>query len=191
MPDKYSNYAELAAAEEEGADFEIVVINRPRSRIAVIAPHAGGIEPRTGPIAKSIAGAEFSLYCFRGLKDGGNRDLHITSHHFDEPTCLELISDQEWVIAIHGCEKKDERVFLSGLDKTLLTDLEAVLLRAGIRVETSGHNYTATHPNNICNRGRSNAGVQFELSPSFRNGDSVPAFVAAVRGVLLDRQNRG
>lgn len=191
MSDKYSNYAELAAAEEEGTDFEIVVINRPQSRVAVIAPHAGGIEPRTGPIAKSTAGAEFSLYCFRGLKDSGNRDLHITSHHFDEPTCLELISDHEWVIAIHGCEKKDESVFLSGLDKTLITDLDAGLLRAGIRVETAGHNYTATHPDNICNRGRSNVGVQFELSPSFRNGGRVPAFVEAVRRVLLDRQNRG
>jgi phage replication-related protein YjqB (UPF0714/DUF867 family) len=191
MADKYSNYAELATAEEEGTDFEIVVIKRPQSRVAVIAPHAGGIEPRTGPISRSIAGAEFSLYCFRGLKNGGNRDLHITSHHFDEPTCLQLISEHELVIAIHGCGKKDERAFLSGLDKTLITDLETGLTNAGIKVETSGHNYTATHPNNICNRGRSNAGVQFELSPSFRNGDRVPGFVEAVRTVLLERQNRG
>jgi phage replication-related protein YjqB (UPF0714/DUF867 family) len=190
MPDKYLNYAALAAAEEEGTDFEIIVRNPAQSRVAVIAPHAGGIEPRTGPIAKSIAGAEFSLYCFRGRKDGGNRDLHITSHHFDEPTCLELISEKEWVVAIHGCETKDERVFLSGLDETLITDLEAALLHAAIKAETAGHNFTATHPNNICNRGRSNAGVQFELSSSFRNGGRVPGFVEVVRRVLLDRQNR-
>lgn len=61
MPDKYSNFAEVPAAEEEGTDFKIVVVNRLQSRVAVIAPHAGGIEPRTGPIARSIAGAEFSL----------------------------------------------------------------------------------------------------------------------------------
>lgn len=191
MPDKYLNYAELTAGEEEGTDFEIVVVNRHQSRVAVVAPHAGGIEPRTGPIARSVAGAEFSLYCFRGLKQRGNTDLHITSHHFDEPRCLELISDHEWVIAIHGCEREDERLFLSGLDDPLIHDLEAGLLRAGIRAETSGHNYTATHPNNICNRGKSNAGVQFELSSSFRNGDRVPLFVEAVRAVLQDRLNRG
>jgi phage replication-related protein YjqB (UPF0714/DUF867 family) len=159
--------------------------------VAVIAPHAGGIEPRTGPIAKDIAGTDFSFYCFRGLKKGGgNRDLHVTSHHFDEPKCLELISDHEWVIAIHGCKKKGEHVFLSGLDKLLLTDLEAELLSAGVKVETAGHHYTAALPGNICNRGKSDAGVQFELTLAFRNGDQVPGFVEAVRKVLLDRQNR-
>lgn len=52
MADKYSNYAELAAVEKEGIDFEVVVVKRDPPRVAVIAPHAGGIEPRTGPIAK-------------------------------------------------------------------------------------------------------------------------------------------
>ena len=67
MADKYSNYAELAAAEEEGVDFEVVVMKRDPPRVAVTAPHAGGIEPRTGPIPRKIVGAEFSLYCFRGM----------------------------------------------------------------------------------------------------------------------------
>src|SRR6266576_3721381 len=119
MADKYSNYEELAAAEQEGTDFEIVLIKQIPPRVAIIAPHAGGIEPQTGPIAKEIAGTEFSLYCFRGTKKKGNHDLHITSHHFDEPKCLDLIRDHEWVVAIHGCEKDGERVYLSGLDKTL------------------------------------------------------------------------
>ena len=66
MADKYSNYAELAAAEKEEVDFEVVVVRRDPTRVAVIAPHAGGIESRTGLIAKEIVGAEFSLYCFSG-----------------------------------------------------------------------------------------------------------------------------
>ena len=93
MADKYSNYAELAAAENEGIDFEVVLVKRDPPRVAVIASHAGGIEPRTGPIAKEIVATEFSLYCFSGLKNARNKDLHITSHHFDEPRCLELIKD--------------------------------------------------------------------------------------------------
>jgi phage replication-related protein YjqB (UPF0714/DUF867 family) len=185
MADKYSNYAELAAAEEEGIDFEVVVVKREPPRVAVIAPHAGGIEPRTGPIAREIAGAEFSLYCFRGMKNPSNQDLHITSHHFDEPMCLDLIKDHEWVVAIHGCQKKGEHVFLSGLDKALIADLEANLLQTAIRVQTLGHKYTGTLRQNICNRGRSHAGVQFELSRSFRNGDRVGAFIEAVRVVLF------
>ena len=162
-------------------------MKREPPRVAVIAPHAGRIEPKTGPIAREIAGAEFSLYCFRGMKTAGNKDLHITSHHFDEPRCLELIKVHKWVVTIHGCQKKGEHVFLSGLDKALIADLEASLLQAGIRVQTLGHKYTGTLPKNICNRGRSHAGVQFELSRSFRNGDRVPAFIEAVRNVLLDR----
>jgi phage replication-related protein YjqB (UPF0714/DUF867 family) len=191
MADKYSNYEELAAAEQEGTDFEIVLIKQIPPRVAIIAPHAGGIEPQTGPIAKEIAGTELSLYCFRGTKKKGNHDLHITSHHFDEPKCLDLIRDHEWVVAIHGCEEVGDRVYLSGLDKTLITDLEAALLSAGIRAETLGHKYTATMPNNICNRGKSNAGVQFELSLSFRTGARLATFVNAVRAILLERQNRG
>lgn len=186
--DKYSNYAALVAAERQGLDFEIVVIKRVASRVAVIAPHAGGIEPQTGPIARAIAGPEFSLYSFRGTKKGGNHDLHITSHHFDEPRCLKLISDQEWVVAIHGCENEGEHIFLSGLDESLIMDLEAALLDAGIVVQTSGHKYTARLPDNICNRGASNTGVQFEISRSFREGNRLPAFVKAVRTVLLERQ---
>lgn len=188
--DKYSNYAALAVAEKLGLDFEIVVIKRSASRVAVIAPHAGGIEPQTGPIARAIAGPEFSLYCFRGIKKaGGNHDLHITSHHFDEPRCLKLISDQEWVVAIHGCENEGEHIFLSGLDESLISDLEAALLAAGIVAKTSGHKFTAKLPDNICNRGASNAGVQFELSRSLRESNRVPAFVKAVRTVLLERQS--
>ena len=190
MADKYSNYAELAAVEKEGIDFEVVVVKRDPPRVAVIAPHAGGIEPRTGPIAKEIVATEVSLNCFSGLKNARNQDLHITSHHFDEPRCRELIKDHYWVVAIHGCEKKGEHIFLSGLDKALIADLEASLLQTGIRVRTLGHKYTGTLPRNICNRGQSHAGVQFELSRSFRNGDRVPAFIEAVRNVLLERQSR-
>jgi phage replication-related protein YjqB (UPF0714/DUF867 family) len=56
MAGKYSNYAELAAAEKEGIDFDVVVAKRDPSRVAVIAPHGGGIEPRTGSIAKENRG---------------------------------------------------------------------------------------------------------------------------------------
>lgn len=187
--DKYSGYSALAKSETEGVDYERVVQPADGALVAVIAPHAGGIEPKTGPIAQEIAGADFSLYCFRGCKKaGGNSELHITSHHFDEPECVKLIARHKWVVAIHGCEVSGERVFLGGLDKELIADLAAELAQVGIIAETTGHNYLGADPNNICNRGQSNAGAQFELSLSFRNGIQVPAFVGAVRSVLLSRQ---
>ncbi len=188
--DKYSSYAELARSEQEGTDYQLMVRPRAGALIAVIAPHAGGIEPGTGPIAQEIAGADFSLYCFRGCKVEGNHRLHITCHRFDEPECLKLLAGHTWVVSIHGCDEAGERVFLGGLDTALITDLATQLRQVGIIAETSGHKYPGTDPRNICNRGRSKAGVQFELSLPFRNGARVPAFVAVVRSVLRARQNR-
>ena len=188
--DKYSSYAELAQSEKEGTDYERIVRPRAGTLVAVIAPHAGGIEPGTGPIAQEIAGADFSLYCFRGCRAKGNHELHITCHFFDEPECMKLLAGHTWVVAIHGCDEAGERVFLGGRDTALITDLATQLKEVGITAETSGHKYPGTDPKNICNRGRSKAGVQIELSLLFRNGTQVPAFVAAVRSVLRARQNR-
>lgn len=157
--------------------------------VAIIAPHAGGIEPLTGSIAQDIAGTEFSFYCFKGLKKTGNRDLHITSHCFDEPHAIELISCHQWVVAIHGCNAEGERVFLGGRDQALITDLALHLNSAGIIAEASGHQYAGSDLNNICNRGKSSTGVQFELSLSFRKAARISAFIATVRSVLLSRQN--
>ena len=187
--DKYQRYCELAKSEKEGTDYKRFVCPRAGALVAVIAPHGGGIEPKTDSIAKEIAADEFSFYCFLGLKKKKNGDLHITSHNFDDPKCLNLIANHRWVVAVHGCNKPGERVFLGGLDKALIDDLASKLGAVGIIVETSGHSYSATLPNNICNRGKSNAGVQFELSRKFRDGSQIPAFVRAVREVLSARQN--
>lgn len=188
--DKYSSYSELAACEKEGEDSKLVVSPQEGLSIVIIAPHAGGIERGTGEIAQDIAGKDFSLYCFCGLKKKGNyRYLHITSHNFDEPKCVRLVANHRWVVAIHGCKRRGERVFLGGLDRKLINDLVVALRSVGILTKTSGHKYTGRSANNICNLGITEAGVQFELSLPFRNGPQMPDFVAAVREVLLQRQN--
>jgi len=187
--DTYSSFADLAAHEVRGRDYDLLVRHRNGTRVVIIAPHGGGIEPETARIAKGIAGAEFSLYCFKGLKRNGNGRLHITSHSFDEPECLSLIAKHQWVLAIHGCADAGERVFLGGLDKSLIADLSTALEAVGIRAETSGHEYTGVHPLNICNRGARGAGAQFELSLPFRRDDRVLVFVETVRSVLAGRQN--
>jgi phage replication-related protein YjqB (UPF0714/DUF867 family) len=182
--DKYSNYAELEAHEREGIDFEVIVLEQKKSLAAIIAPHAGGIEPKTGLIVRSIARTDYSFYCFRGLKSKCNPDLHIASHRFDEPRCLKLIANHKRVVSIHGCDVEGERVFLGGLDNSLIEILLSELSRVGITVEPSDPKYSGTHPNNICNRGQTKRGVQLELSIQFRIGTQVPLLVNAVRRVL-------
>jgi phage replication-related protein YjqB (UPF0714/DUF867 family) len=82
--DKYRDFAALSRTEREGVDFDIVCRAR-SSAVAVIAPHGGKIESGTSEIATAVAGDDFNLYCFQGLKPRHNTSLHITSGRFDEP----------------------------------------------------------------------------------------------------------
>ena len=100
-PDKYQDFDSLSKKEREGIDFRICLTKK-ESAVAVIAPHGGKIEPGTSRIATVIAGDTFNLYCFEGLKKAHNKTLHITSHRFDEPKCLELLVGCKHVIAVHG-----------------------------------------------------------------------------------------
>ena len=161
----YRGFADLAKHQVRGRDFDILICRRSSSRIAVIAPHGGGIERGTSEIAGAIAGEDFNLYTFEGTKPSGkNYDaLHLTSRLFDEPECLALLATCSVVVAIHGCKGTDARVLLGGLDGDLKVQLAEALAGAAITVEPEGHRYPATNPNNICNRGRSAKGVQLEL----------------------------
>jgi phage replication-related protein YjqB (UPF0714/DUF867 family) len=92
MADTYPNFATLEQHERSGIDYSVLV-RRAEPAFAIVAPHGGGIEPGTSEIADAIAVQRWSVYSFEGLKQSGNRVLHITSTCFDEPMCLILLSD--------------------------------------------------------------------------------------------------
>src|SRR5512140_144768 len=98
----YTSFDELRQHEREGVDFTRKATKR-GSRIAVIAPHGGGIEPGTSELATAIAGWNYSSYTFEGLKSEGNELLHVTSTLFDEPKGLDIVEHADIVVAIHGC----------------------------------------------------------------------------------------
>lgn len=188
----FRSFDDLAAAYKEDVDYRITRMPRPGSTVGIIAPHGGRIEAHTSDIATAIAGADFSLYALEGTRSTGNyAALHLTSHYFDEPGCLELLATCDNVVAIHGCKADGEVVLVGGLDNELAAELGAAMTEAGLECYLDGHEFPATHPYNICNRGRRGVGVQLELSPTFR--ESSPhrrKFVAAVREVLLRRVTR-
>ena len=183
--DKYLNFNQLASHQREGIDFEIVAVEKPNAIAAIIAPHSGDIEAKTGSIARAIAGTEYSLYCFEGMKSSGNRILHITSQHFDEPRCLKLTERHQRVFAIHGCNEKNEKIYIGGLDKELIEILISELSSVGIIPEQS-EKFSAKSTDNICNRGLTKRGVQFELSLQFRTGLRVPLLIKSVRSALYE-----
>jgi phage replication-related protein YjqB (UPF0714/DUF867 family) len=182
----YGSYADLANAQLEGAEFNVRVRRRPESPVAIVAPHGGAIEAGTSEIASAVAGADFNLYLFEGMRQSGNyATLHLTSHHFDEPRCLALLAECDHVVAIHGCRGDTPQALLGGLDLALKERICQAIGSAGIVAHLADHEFQAVHPRNICNRGRRGAGVQVELTSALRFSDLNSAIISAIRSVLL------
>jgi phage replication-related protein YjqB (UPF0714/DUF867 family) len=195
VADDYRSFRELEEAESEGEDWARHREDR-GSRILVMAPHGGWIEPLTTELARAVAGREFSFYSFLGIKEEGNTRLHITSHRFDEPVALEAAAEADQVLAIHG-ERTRNRAFVmvgGGCDR-LRTALAQALVEAGFPVREPREGLDGRHRRNICNRGRLGAGGQLELSEGlrarFRREPGLQAeFVRAVRSVLEPLEER-
>lgn len=191
VPDarNYRHFADLAAAQLRGRDYEIEVRHRPASRIAVLAPHGGRIEDGTSEIARAIAADDFNLYLLEGTRPSLNyRALHLTSHRFDEPGCLALIRDCRFVVAIHGCDGRDQRVLLGGRDVALKERIAAALRAESLFALDDGHPYPAVHPDNICNRGAGGGGVQLEITHPLRRSKEAVRLAVAVRATLLEAE---
>ena len=196
MPDRYRNFGELARHEIAGRDFAIEYIDR-GSRVLVMAPHGGEIEPNTSDIARAVAGNDLSFYTFAGLKPRDNRLLHITSSAFDERTALSAAGKAEVVLTVHGhMDPNNAFVMVGGLHSELVARLGTTLQAFGFRVRPPEAGKRGSQPSNICNRGTTGRGVQLEISRRSREdlcGDSglMARFIAAIRGPLLDVQDRG
>jgi len=161
------------------------------SHVAIIAPHGGNIEPRTSEVARAIAGETFNLYCFEGfLPEQESWTLHVTSENYDEPKCKELISNCDFVVAIHGAKDQERRrIYVGGLDEELrdaiceqLKGIRWILMDGAetnldiVPVLHDGDKYAGRKKSNICNGGKPRGeppphgrGVQLELSRTVRN----------------------
>lgn len=182
--DNYSCFAELKNNEEQDKDYRISVSDV-GSRITIIAPHGGKIEPGTSDIAKKIATQSFNYYCFEGLKKENNGALHITSHNFDEPVAVKLISRSHVVVAIHACKGNERYVFIGGLDKGLRKFIADELESRGIPVPRGHGRFKGQNPDNICNRGATKKGVQLEITRGLRDDLTKRQIISkAVRAAL-------
>jgi phage replication-related protein YjqB (UPF0714/DUF867 family) len=186
---EYSSFADLAKSHAEARDFHREVKLVEGARAAIIAPHGGRIEPHTDAIAKALAGEEFSLYSFSSRLSTANANLHITSHRFDDPDCVALIGKHEFVVAVHGWAGRGEAILIGGLDAGLASEFAAAARALGIETYTDGQGLAGTHPQNICNRGKLGRGVQIELTMELRKSPALPALLAALRKILLQRKN--
>ncbi len=164
---KYQSFKELAITEVEDIDYRIRCRQK-ASEIAIMAIHGGGIEPGTTEIAEATAGDRHSFYSFTGLKVSGNFVLHITSRRFDEPIGLDIARQSKTVISIHGCGDLDSMILTGGRNILLKEKIRKSLEKSGFQVRNSVR-FPGLSPMNICNRCRSGAGVQLEISYGLRS----------------------
>lgn len=166
--DIYDSFSHLAAHETLNKDYQIL-IQDVGSDITIVAPHGGRIEPNTSAIAVKTAGDHYNYYCFEGIKPEKNQDLHITSHRFDEPRALSLVSRSEIIVTIHACAQKKQVIYTGGLFERLILHIQEHLTTSGIRVSRHQDRYPGMHRDNICNKGRLKKGVQLEISRGLRD----------------------
>jgi phage replication-related protein YjqB (UPF0714/DUF867 family) len=188
MRDKYTSFAALAAGGEIlDKDYNTTVRERPQSGVLIVAPHGGSIEIGTTELAELIAGDDYSLFAFNGLKlRGRNRDLHITSHNFDHPECVALAARHAVVLGVHGCKGDSSQIYVGGLDDELAALLTARLQAEGLPVAATGHKYPGRNSLNICNRGARARGAQLEFTADLRSPSERTRIAPLVRSALAE-----
>ena len=182
MNDRYDSFSSLARKAPRSS-WRRIHREVPRSSTLILAPHGGDIEAGTSELAACVAGADHNLYCFEGLKTRHFRDLHVTSHRFDDPIALGLAARATIVLALHGC-RGDRSIYVGGRDVELVALLTTRLVEAGFPAQADNHAFPAVHPDNICNRGHRGIGAQLELTPDLRSAETRPAIALSIRSAI-------
>ena len=188
MPDKYASFVDLSTSEPEGSYH--IEMRSTGTAVALIAPHAGKIEPGTSEICRSVAGDDLAYYLFEGCKSSNNRDLHITSSRFDEPQGVGIAQSAQVVVTFHGQIGEDHFVNVGGLAEQLCASMIVLLNAAGFSASRhSNPMLQGRDTNNICNRGSKGQGLQLEISQALRNtltadDHAMARFSSTVRSAL-------
>lgn len=149
-------------------------------------PSYEDLEKAQADIARVIAGNYFNRYLFDGILPSGNYvALRLTSHRFDELRCLDLLAQCDHVISMHGCRGEAQHALVGGLDEPLKAAVAQAIWAPSIDTRIEDHQFPATEPKNICNRGRRGVGVQVEMTMPLRSHGPREALAAAIRSVLL------
>jgi phage replication-related protein YjqB (UPF0714/DUF867 family) len=118
-----------------------------------------------------VADEAYNCYCFEGIKDKNNRSLHITSHRFDEPHAIELLSRSRTAVAVHACKDRESIVYIGGLDRVLKHLIAWELWGRNIPAALDHPVFRGMNPRNVCNRCATGKGVQLEISRGLRDND--------------------
>ncbi len=160
--DKYPSLAALKDHLRKD-DYRIRCLDR-RSPVTIIAPHGGYIEPGTSTIARAVAGRQYNLFDFQGLREDLAKDMHVTATRFRDPLLTQLLKSSTLAVSIHGMGNQGHTaIWLGGRNKTL-KELALLSMRArSFEVNPDSPLYRGESPRNVVNLS-AGQGVQLELS---------------------------
>ncbi len=182
--DLHCSFKELAENNLLDIDYRIVCKNI-NSHVSIIAIHGGAIERFTSEIVRNIANDDFNYYIFEGIKPTNNRELHISSFSFDEPTAIDLVTSSDICISIHGFKEDNLKMVYTDSYKnnSLLEKINKNLMNTGMldqdEITTFEELIKTSHNNrgykkicagaaNIFNKSKK-TGVQIEISTALRD----------------------
>lgn len=169
LTDRYASFTELADHETEGIDYT-VFSRELESGLLVMAPHGGGIEPGISEIVRALT-EDCSVYLLEGLKSSGNKWLHVTSAHFDDPLAMQMAGRHQYILAFHGYEERSLcQTLIGGTDRKRAQVFAEALRKQGFSAVllSAGACLSGTNPASINNRCKTGLSVQFEISTAQR-----------------------
>lgn len=165
MADIYTSLEDLVR-REPATDYRVVVRDR-QSRVTVVAPHGGRIEPGTSQLAETIAGESWNLFAFEGLKPRGNGALHVTSTRFSHPELELLLARSTVGVSVHGMAEPGLLIEVGGLNARLVRLVSRELSLERFDVYDAPPSRSAQSPQNFINR-VAGGGIQLEVSQELR-----------------------
>jgi phage replication-related protein YjqB (UPF0714/DUF867 family) len=166
--DTFGSMTELVGALAAGENYSLQIDTSYHSAVKIFAPHAGCIEPCTGPVALALAEGHFDLFAFHGTRKKDCFDtLHVTSARYDLPECVRLASEGELAVSIHGCAGKESFLEIGGGAADLAAELTELLVRNGFDARVPPLSRRGEDPGNFINKAK-RGGIQIEMSEGIR-----------------------
>jgi phage replication-related protein YjqB (UPF0714/DUF867 family) len=166
MAGPFRDFSSLVLHLRKDRDYRLRVENR-GSEISIVAIHGGGIEPLTSELAGAIAGVEYNLYDFQGLRPFDNAALRIPVARFDEMRLRGLLERSHTTLSIDGVSGDDLVVHLGGRNGRLKAIFSEALSGAGFEIGSLVTRGAAHNPQRFYNLTRL-GGLHLELPHALR-----------------------
>lgn len=160
--DKYPSLVSLRKHLRNNEDYRVRTCDR-QSVVTIFSPHGGHIEPGTSAIAAAVAGVDFNLYDFQGLRLKDAMDLHVTATRFRDRPLNAMLKVSRLAVSIHGMGYQGHSdIWLGGLNLRLKQLVLDKLEEHGFTVNPDSPLYRGESPLNAVNL-TAEHGVQLEL----------------------------